>query len=132
METARQLVEQKHEVCLLMLVVPTLPPSKVKSMYRAKRELTRALKGHPSELAQIADAHYEARYRYIPKKYPGRIVYYEATEDPVEDKDNIRREWEGLAEDGLELQIIPGDHNSSVREPLVQGLAEKLIEYLGS
>ena len=44
----------------------------------------------------------------------------------------IRGQWEELVDGGLELHCIPGDHDSSVREPLVQGLAEKLRGYLGS
>ena len=101
-------------------------------MKREKIELTRSLKGHPPELARVAEAHFEARYRYMPVSYPGRIIYFEAVEDPPDLKNTIRSRWEELADEGLELHMIPGDHNSSVRDPLVQGLAEKLREYLGS
>ncbi len=40
--------------------------------------------------------------------------------------------WGGLAEGGVEVDEIPGDHYSILREPNVQALADRLRETLDS
>ena len=80
---------------------------------------------------------------YRPGEFDGRITLFSAEEykDPyifrkraqVEPEENPGdpvldplKGWGALAKEGVDVQIVPGDHFSMIREPHVQVLAEKL------
>jgi hypothetical protein len=62
---------------------------------------------------------------YRPQVYPGRLTLFLADEQPMGYYDP-QLGWGGLAAGGLEIQTVPGDHESIVKEPHVQVLATKL------
>jgi hypothetical protein len=80
----------------------------------------------------LTKAHRRAFGEYRPLPYPGRGVLLLAREmtgiysaDPVAD-------WQGLAVDGVDVHLLPGDDEGLLKEPTVQLLSETLSTYLGS
>jgi len=67
-----------------------------------------------------------ARRAYWPQIYPGRLVLLRAVENP---RDPFKR-WGGMGAEGLEIHEIPGNHDTMIREPLVQEVAAKLNQVL--
>ena len=69
--------------------------------------------------------------KYNWKPYQGKITlirsaaFHENTE-----KDDTISTWKSLAKGGLEVYVIPGEHNTIFKEPHVQGLAKQLAECL--
>lgn len=81
--------------------------------------------GYPIPVAQrsayILDVYSRAMSRYRPISYPGRIVIFKAADD----RRDIRG-WSRLAEKGVEIQVVPGNHSNVLREPCLKFWAEKL------
>jgi phthiocerol/phenolphthiocerol synthesis type-I polyketide synthase E len=69
---------------------------------------------------------YEAMLRYVPPPFPGRAVFFRAREQPAGSLPESS--WIELAAGGLEVQIVPGDHQSMMVPPCVASLAERLLE----
>jgi phthiocerol/phenolphthiocerol synthesis type-I polyketide synthase E len=67
---------------------------------------------------------YQAMLEYVPSPYPGRAVFFRAKEQPAGSLPE--RSWIELATGGLEIQIVPGDHQSMMVPPCVAELAERL------
>ena len=67
--------------------------------------------------------HFEALVSYKPQRYVGRITLF-VNEDDYHKNPTLG--WDNLANGGLEIQELPGGHNSILEEPNVQVLAEKL------
>jgi thioesterase domain-containing protein len=65
---------------------------------------------------------------YSPKVYPGKITLYCSTESLMDMAKTSG--WSQLTDGGLEINEIPGDHYTIIREPVVQVLAERLKELL--
>ncbi|HXQ69833.1 MAG TPA: thioesterase domain-containing protein, partial [Pyrinomonadaceae bacterium] len=81
--------------------------------------------------------------RYRPGEYQGRITFF-CPEDDVDQflfrqdtqykewrsqnltVDTLVKGWEGLATEGIDVHVIPGDHFSIIREPHVQVLGAQL------
>ena len=67
---------------------------------------------------------------YHATAYDGRIVLFRASE---EDKFHLSFKqlgWDGLATQGIEVVLVPGDHDTLALEPNARVLAEKLRERL--
>ena len=72
-------------------------------------------------------AYHEAAEKYPFLLYPGEITLLAASiRDPGEAHLGPDLGWEGLAEGGLRIRSVPGDHDSLVREPHVRVLASEL------
>ena len=147
-EMAQQLVAQNEEVSLLALVDsepprlgrPGLRYYLLRLAHHAKhRQLTEALlrkarkdSSGGQDIQQIRDAIVRVSVRYIPRTYPGQIVYFLA-----EDRQNITGKprsgagaWRELAAGELDVRVVPGDHSQVLKEPHVQALARQLRECL--
>ncbi len=68
----------------------------------------------------VREANILAKTVYIPKTYPGRIIFFQTS-----DNQDIPYVWENLIAGGIEVYPIPGDHHTMWREPNIQVLAEK-------
>ena len=77
-------------------------------------------------LDKVWNANIIAADRYSPRLYPGKVTIFFATDWPNPSHDDFRLRWADLAGDGLEVQPIPGNHDSFRYEPHVRVLAEKL------
>jgi aspartate racemase len=75
---------------------------------------------------QEEEAKLEARttFTYLPKNYPGKLTLFRAIEQKA--FNDPEPGWRNVAEEGIELHDVPGDHLSMLQEPHVQVLAEEL------
>ncbi|MBW4548499.1 MAG: amino acid adenylation domain-containing protein [Symplocastrum torsivum CPER-KK1] len=76
----------------------------------------------------------QASQAYVPQVYPGRVTLFRASKHEFEDRINYSLDpefgWGDLVTGGLEIHQVSGDHLSMLKEPHVQGLAEKLRDCL--
>ncbi len=79
-------------------------------------------------LRNIEELNYRAAKQYIPQPYPGRVTFFCANEEVSADE-NIRG-WQTLAQGGVAVVRIPGDHQTMIHPPNVQSLAQQLSECL--
>jgi amino acid adenylation domain-containing protein len=80
----------------------------------------------PQELTAVDMIHRQADRDYVRQVYPGRVTLFRAKEQSEAFRDQPHLGWDGLAAGGLEVHEVPGDHESTVKEPHVRVLAEKL------
>lgn len=71
----------------------------------------------PEGLQTVQQATKQARKRYCPQPYPGKVIYFRASKRPP----GICRDplvgWEGMAKGGFEVFEIPGSHTDIVKSP---------------
>jgi amino acid adenylation domain-containing protein len=80
----------------------------------------------PQYLRAVEVANFEARYGYQPKPYPGRIILFRASRQPLGIYQDPTLGWDGMAANGLEIYEVPGSHGAIIHEPLVGALAAEL------
>jgi amino acid adenylation domain-containing protein/non-ribosomal peptide synthase protein (TIGR01720 family) len=68
----------------------------------------------------------QAWRNYTPKPYTGRITLFRSAESVAEYSQEPDMGWGKLAQGGVEIYDVPGDHLSMLQEPNVQVLAEAL------
>ncbi len=68
----------------------------------------------------------DAWRRYEPQPYPGRITLFRAQEQPPESPPERDMGWAALAQGGVDVRDVPGDHLSMLQEPHVRVLAEEM------
>ncbi|MFP3939610.1 MAG: hypothetical protein ACLF0P_04830, partial [Thermoanaerobaculia bacterium] len=81
-------------------------------------------------LYRLFRAHLRAFHRYRPDPYAGPVLFLRATGRP-EGRPALLKPWRRLAEGGLSVLEVPGDHHSVLRPPGVRALAETLGATLG-
>jgi amino acid adenylation domain-containing protein len=72
--------------------------------------------------------HYQALKDYKLKKYPGRITLFRARTQPLLGSHQPALGWNRVAASGVDVHVVPGDHNSFVMEPHVRVLSARLAE----
>ena len=68
--------------------------------------------------------------RYEPPACPGRILYLQATDQPIALHLGSRIGWEELALSGLDVRLVPGAHGSLLHDPNVSATAQALAGFL--
>ena len=82
-------------------------------------------------LFEVFKCHLLALRRYEPRRYGGSIVLFQASESlPTDPASTKVSDWEPLADGGLNVQAIPGNHYTLMREPNIKILAEQLQSHL--
>jgi thioesterase domain-containing protein len=71
-----------------------------------------------------------AASRYVPPVWPGRLDLFRVDEPHVDAYPHSDMGWAGLAECGIVLNDIAGNHLTMFSEPQVQVVAERLLELL--
>jgi thioesterase domain-containing protein/acyl carrier protein len=84
----------------------------------------------PDYFRHVIEAHYQALREYTPRKYPGRVTLFRAQTRPLFRLHGRDLGWSKLAQGGLDIVQIPGNHNTLMREPRVGVLAKSLVEHL--
>jgi thioesterase domain-containing protein len=84
----------------------------------------------PRDFREVLEAHWRAMRAYEPKVYPGRITLLRARAQPLFRLQPYDLGWGALAGGGLEVIVVPGNHESILKWPLVQALAERLQVHL--
>lgn len=78
---------------------------------------------------RILESNTQAAANYIPRIYPGRIVYFTCKEKDAGQL-TVRltqpTAWKHWIQDGIEIYEVPGGHITMTQEPHVRVLAEKL------
>jgi amino acid adenylation domain-containing protein len=77
------------------------------------------------ELFDLFAANRRAARAYRPGPYRGRVLLVRAAETAATSPAGLEA-WQGLAAGGAEVRVLPGDHYSLLRLPLVAALAELL------
>jgi acyl transferase domain-containing protein/thioesterase domain-containing protein/acyl carrier protein len=85
---------------------------------------------HVQQLLNLFKVHSQAMLNYEPKIYPGKIIFFRASERDAFNSPHPERGWLNLADKGVEIQEIPGNHITMNTLPMVQVLADKLERYL--
>jgi amino acid adenylation domain-containing protein len=79
---------------------------------------------------RVSRALREAMCRYVPGPYPGRIDLFRVAAAPGEERADSERGWGPLAEGGVAVHEVPGEHDDLIYEPHVKVLAERLRQRL--
>jgi aspartate racemase len=77
-------------------------------------------------LWEVLRASMGAAARYLARPYPGRAVVFRASARPNARTVDSALGWRSLAEGGVTIHVIPGDHASILRPPAVAALAAVL------
>lgn len=80
--------------------------------------------------AKVREANIQAMRSYEPKAYSGSITLFLPSELPDTSSPDRRMAWRELATGGMEVHLVPGDHNTMIKEPHARVLAEKLHDCL--
>jgi amino acid adenylation domain-containing protein len=75
-------------------------------------------------IRNIEELNYMAVKAYVPKIYPGRLTFYCAAEEVCPEENLIG--WRRLAEGGVDVVEVPGDHQTMIKQPHVGQLAKAL------
>ncbi len=95
---------------------------------------TTALLGHlphfRTDTGDVPHTTAEAFARYAPKPFPGRVTLYLAEDETNTYSCHPSADWRGLALEGVDVHLVPGDHDAILAEPRVRELARLLTESL--
>ncbi|EDX78301.1 amino acid adenylation domain protein [Coleofasciculus chthonoplastes PCC 7420] len=112
---------QRKLFCLIERIRLNLKKALSKLYSRLDTPIPRRLKAN-----EVLEQFRQATNNYIPQAYPGKINLFISSE-----LRNLSHEmFSNLARAGLDVQEIPGYHNSFLQSPQIERLAEKLQTYL--
>jgi amino acid adenylation domain-containing protein len=83
-------------------------------------------------MLKLFQANERAMWHYAPPPYPGKLHYFLARERDAFTAQTPAQGWIGLAEQGIAIYTVPGNHISMNEEPQVQQLAKRLEQSLSS
>ncbi len=78
----------------------------------------------PRTETMLQAANINAAVNYKPTPFTGRLSVFRVQERTVVDKFDRYLGWGGLADDGVDVYDVPGNHVSATEEPYVRVLAE--------
>jgi thioesterase domain-containing protein len=79
----------------------------------------------PRTETMLQAANIDAAVNYKPTPFVGRLSVFRVQERTVVDKFDRYLGWGGLAEDGVDVYDVPGNHVTATEEPHVRVLGEK-------
>jgi amino acid adenylation domain-containing protein len=79
---------------------------------------------------KINTALYEAWINYQPDAYQGRLMLFRTRAQPLLSRLGTDKGWSRLAAEGVEVKIVPGNHNDMYEEPNALSLASEIKSYL--
>ncbi|MCL1463267.1 type I polyketide synthase [Argonema galeatum] len=82
------------------------------------------------QFLHLFKVHAQAMRNYIPRIYPGRIIFFRAIEQNEVNPKNPELPWIEVAVGGIEVKEVPGNHITMNYPPHVQVMAEQLKGYL--
>jgi thioesterase domain-containing protein len=81
---------------------------------------------HIRHFLHLLKVNNQAMNNYVPKTYPGRILFFRARDNDGVMPRNPERSWSDLATGGMDIHEIPGDHVSMNLAPHVEVMAKLL------
>ncbi|MBD2777372.1 condensation domain-containing protein [Iningainema tapete] len=82
----------------------------------------------PTALQKVQQANRQAGESYTPPIYPGHVILFRASERPPGIYRDPQLGWGGMAEGGMEIYEIPGDHTSIMKSPLLAAQLRACLE----
>ncbi len=79
-----------------------------------------------NRLIELCKSDFRASRNYVLHRYPGRVTLFKASENLSGSVSDPTLGWNGWAEGGVDVQLVPGNHATMVYKPNVETLAEKL------
>ena len=79
----------------------------------------------------IQKTHADAWRKYKPKHYPGSVYFFRAEDSDHEENKEIDLGWGKLADGGVQIFTVPGDHLTMIHPPHVKMLARTMRQCLG-
>jgi len=79
-----------------------------------------------ASLVELFRVHVKAMMTYRPGTYAGRVAFFRAADRRPVDPPYPEVGWIGLAEQGAEVHVVPGDHGTMYLPPHVDTLARRL------
>jgi thioesterase domain-containing protein len=67
---------------------------------------------------------------FVPRIYPGKITVFRVRRQPLNRIRDAQLGWGKMAGGGVDVRVIPGKHDTVLREPNVQGVAAELRKCL--
>jgi amino acid adenylation domain-containing protein len=86
----------------------------------------------PTAMRDAGRHHFGIWTRYVTRRYPGRITVFRAQSRPLFHSYQPDLGWGAVAEDGVDVKVVPGNHNSILIEPNCRTLARELALCLDS
>jgi thioesterase domain-containing protein/malonyl CoA-acyl carrier protein transacylase len=77
-------------------------------------------------LSRVLRGNVDALYDYVPRPWPGRLLYFRAEQRRAVDPPRPEIPWIELARGGVEILLVPGDHQTMHEPPHVQAMADRL------
>ena len=81
-------------------------------------------------LFEVYKANLSADRSYVTPPVPCPVTLLKATEQPERRRNEVIDQWRALASAGIDIQLIPGNHFSILREPNVECLADSVEKSL--
>jgi amino acid adenylation domain-containing protein len=149
-EMARQLVERREQVEALVLLDSPGPgqmpvslgtqeeiqeyfqrmaPELFRELFlrsAGQEEALEALLPRSEVFLRVFQENAAAMFAYAPRPYPGRLVFFHARERDAINPKHPELAWIPLAQEGVEVHVVPGNHVTMLAEPHVEGLARKV------
>jgi thioesterase domain-containing protein len=85
---------------------------------------------HIRHFLDVIKANNQAMENYVPKNYPGKILFFRASERDEFLPQNPERSWGNLATEGMDIYEISGNHTSINFSPNVEKIVNILNTYL--
>ena len=79
-----------------------------------------------ASLVELFRVHVQAVLSYRPEPYAGRVTFFRAAERRPADPPHPEVAWIGLAAEGAEVHVVPGNHGTMYLPPHVDALASRL------
>jgi thioesterase domain-containing protein/acyl carrier protein len=84
----------------------------------------------PEPFQRLLVAHYQAMRNYAPRPYAGRVVLFRSRVRPLLRMHGRDLGWGELANGGLDVVTVPGNHETMLKPPNVEFLAKELLKRL--
>jgi amino acid adenylation domain-containing protein len=98
------------------------------------RSVTKDLFGDPTLVPahheRVIAALYGISCEHVPRRYSGRLTLFRAARQPWDCSHDPLMDWARLVAAGVQVQTVPGNHQSILKEPNVRDLAHALTTAL--
>jgi amino acid adenylation domain-containing protein len=102
----------------------------IKSLKRSARTKLKQELTLPEMLAEIEKVNARAERAYVAKPYAGRVTLFWCSDWAFRVFHDTRLGWSEVAEEGLEVHVVPGNHKTMWEMPYVGAVAEKISRCL--